>query len=260
MIMTETVLIIGAVVCCLIIICLAIIVVRMQRRGLEHMRIQQQAWETAQEIQKKHWQEQQTRYISKLENALVAHIERLHIEEQRRLLQEADRVKYELDHLPHIEDTPLPPLPSETRMSISKATNGTQQSVHNLPHSFQGMNLAGYDLSHRYLRNADLSNADLSEANLFMTDLAGACMRGTKLVQTDLTAANCANVDLTGADLTGANLLVTDLNDAILVGATLLQTRHLSSEQVQVAIVDHTTRLDSHIDITLPRMPRITIA
>ncbi len=257
MIVTEIVLISGTILCVLIIIYLALIVVHLQRRGMEHVRIRQQAWETAQEIQKKHWQEQQTRYLSKLENALIAHIERLHIEEQRRLFRETDRVKYELAHLPHIEDTPLPP---KARVGIPTSANDTYPSMRNLPHSFQGVNLSGYDLSYRYLRNADLSNANLSKANLFMTDLTGACLRGARLVQTDLTAANCSNADLTDANLTGANLLVTDFNDAILVGATLLQTRHLSSEQVQVAIIDHTTRLDSHVDITLPRIPRISIA
>lgn len=256
-IVTEMVLISGAIVCCLIIICLTFIVIRLQKRGMAHIRIRQQAWETAQEIQKRRWQERQTKYLAKLENALVAHIERLHIEEQRRLFRETDRVKYELAHLPHIEDTPLPP---KAKAGTPMSTNDTQPSMRNLPHSFQGVNLSGYDLSYRYLRNADLSNANLSKANLFMTDLTGACLRGARLVQTDLTAANCSDADLTDANLTGANLLVTDLNDAILVGATLLQTRHLSSEQVQVAIVDHTTRLDSHIDITLPRIPRISIA
>jgi uncharacterized protein YjbI with pentapeptide repeats len=257
MIVTELLLVSGAIICWLIIIYLAISVIQLQKRGMEHLQIQQQAWEKAQNIQKKHWQEQQTRDLSRLERALLAHIERLHIEEQRRLFREADRINYELAHLPYIEDTPLP---LSSQLDIADLTYDQHQLARSLPHSFQGVNLSGHDLSYRYLRNADLSNTDLSQANLFMADLTGACLRGTKLVQADLSATNFSYADLTGADLTGANLLVTDLNDTILVGATLLHTRNLSSEQVQTAIVDHTTRLDSHIDITLPRIPRISIA
>lgn len=257
MIGTEIIFISGVIICCLIIAWLAISVVQWQKRDMEHIRIQQQAWEKAQDIQKKHWQEQQTKDISKLERTLLAHIERLHIEEQRRLFRETDRVKYELDHLPYIEDTPIP---LHMQVEIASPTHDPHLLARRLPHSFQGVNLSGYDLSYRYLRNADLSNADLSQANLFMADLTGACLRGTNFIHADLSATNCANADLTGADLTGANLLVTDLNDAVLVGATLLRTRNLSSEQIQTAIVDHTTRLDNHIDITLPRIPRISIA
>lgn len=256
-IVTEFIFISGVIICCLIIAWLSISVVQWQKRDMEHIRIQQQAWEKAQEIQKQHWQEQQTKDLSKLERTLLAHIERLHIEEQRRLFRETDRVKYELAHLPYIEDTPIP---LSVQVEIAGPTNDPHMFARNLPHSFQGVNLSGHDLSYRYLRYADLSNADLSQANLFMADLTGACLRGTKFVHADLSATNCSNADLTGADLTGANLLVTDLNDAVLVGATLLRTRNLSSEQVQTAILDHTTRLDSHIDITLPRIPRISIA
>jgi hypothetical protein len=256
-IITEIILISGVIICCLLIIFLALGVIQLQKRGMEHIRIRQQAWEKAQDIQRKHWQEQQTKDLTKLEHALRAHIERLHIEEQRRLSREADRIKYELAHLPYIEDTPLP---LSMHIDIPKLTHNPHLLARSLPHSFQGVNLSGHDLSYRYLRHADLSNADLSQANLFMADLTGACLRGTKLIQADLSATDCSQADLTGADLTGANLLVTDLNDAILVGAILLHTRNLSSEQIEVAIVDHTTRLDSHIDITLPRIPRISIA
>ncbi|GHO84997.1 pentapeptide repeat-containing protein [Dictyobacter formicarum] len=241
----------GSIICgWLIIICLAISIARSQRRGIERLHNQLQAWEKAQGVRRKRWEERLEKDMIAMEQRLVAHIDRLHFEERKRTIQPTERVTYELAHLPRLEDTPLPPrMPTET----------TGPDIHQLPRSFQGAKLASYDLSYRYLRYADLRNADLSHANLFMADLTGACLRDAKLTQADLSAANFTHADLTNADLTGANLLVTDLYDTLLAGASLLQTRNLTNEQVRGAIVDRNTQLDPGIDITLPRIPRTSL-
>ncbi len=126
---------------------------------------------------------------------------------------------------------------------------------------FQGANLAGLDLSHRYLGRADMRNAQLSRTNFFMADLSGACLADADLSEADLSGANLSHADLRGATLTGANLLVTDMNNAILTGADLLGARNLTTQQIYTAIYDSTTQLDEEIDITLPHTSRIrTIA
>lgn len=241
----------GSIICCwIIIICLAVSIARAQRRGIERLHNQLQAWEKAQGVRRKRWEERVEKDMIAMEQRLVAHIDRLHFEERKRTIQATERVTYELTHLPRLEDTPLPP-------RLQTVTTGSD--IHQLPRSFQDANLTGYDLSYRYLRYADLRNADLSHANLFMADLTGACLRDAKLTEADLSAANFTHADLTNADLTGANLLVTDLYDTLLVGASLLQTRNLTNEQVRGAIIDRNTRLDSGIDITLPRIPRVSL-
>ncbi|GCE20713.1 pentapeptide repeat-containing protein [Dictyobacter kobayashii] len=248
--MSEIIILGSMIGCCLIILFLAITIVTAQRRAVERLQHQVQAWEKAQGVRRKRWEERIEKDMVTMEQRLIAHLDRLHFEERRRTLQATERVTYELAHLPRIEDTPLPG-------KIQTIDPG--QQIQQLPRSFQGANLSGYDLSYRYLRYADLRNADLSHANLFMADLTGACLRGARMDQADLSAANLTHADLTSADLTGANLLVTDLYDALLVGATLLQTRNLSNEQIRGAIIDRNTQLDPGIDITLPRIPRISL-
>ncbi|GCF09415.1 pentapeptide repeat-containing protein [Dictyobacter arantiisoli] len=253
--MLELLLIGGVIGSCIIVLCCALIAVQIQKRGLERLQHQQAAWECAQDTHKKQWEERQDKLLSQLENELNAHLEQLQKETEQRLMLEADRVKYELSHVPRVEDTPLPARTQDTKGIMTPHT-----TVPLLSRSLRGANLSGYDLSYRYLHGADLRNVDLANSNLFMADLSGACLRGASLIGADLSAANCVNTDFTGADLTGANLLVTDLNDAVLVGATLQEVHNLSNEQIHIAIVDSTTRLDSDIDITLPRIPRISLA
>ncbi|GCE06695.1 pentapeptide repeat-containing protein [Dictyobacter aurantiacus] len=241
----------GGIICCwIIIIGLAISVARSQRRGIERLLSQLQAWEKAQGVRRKRWEERVEKDMIAMEQRLTAHIDRMHFEDRRRSIQVTERVTYELAHLPRLEDTPLPP----KKPAVTETAD-----IHQLPRSFQGANLASYDLSYRYLRYADLRNADLSHANLFMADLTGACLRDARLTHADLSAANFTHADLTNADLTGANLLVTDLYDTRLTGASLLQARNLTNEQIRGAIIDRYTRLDPGIDITLPRVPRTTI-
>ncbi|GCE28254.1 hypothetical protein KDA_37380 [Dictyobacter alpinus] len=248
--MTDIILIISVTVTCMLVLWIALTATRQQKQGIEKLYSQLQGWIKAQEVRRKRWEEQQEKDRAMMEARLMAHIEHLQLEERRRKLQETDRAIYELSHLPRIEDTPLP-----TKIHIADPVNAMPQ----MPRSFHGANLAGFDLSYRYLRYADLRNANLAQANLFMADLTGACLRGAKLNRADLSAANFMHADLTDADLSETNTLVTDFYDAILVGANLRNTRNLTNEQIRGAIVDRTTELDKKIDITLPRIPRIAL-
>lgn len=249
--MTNIVLIGGIVVTCTIVILLAMLSLRTQRREVVRLQALQQAWAKAQEVQRHHWEEQQHKEFIRLENNLVDTIEETARLERQRITAEQTYVIDKLASLPYIEDTPLP-LPNSQDHAASERS-GYQ------PHSFQGAYLANADLSYRYLRNADLRDTNLAQANLFMADLTGACLRGANLSEADLSAANLSFADLTGAILTNANMLVTDLNNTILIRANLLQAHQLTTEQIHCAVIDGSTQLDDHIDITRPRHPRIPL-
>jgi uncharacterized protein YjbI with pentapeptide repeats len=246
--MAEMLLVGSVVSTCVITLVFLFLFVRTQRQGIERLHAQQNAWERAQDVRKKKWEEQQETYLSNIKQALLSHVDDLYAEKQQHIKQEMAHVVYELGRIPGTGDTPLP---------VGEQVNTNSQQGLFLPLSFQGSDLSGFDLSSRNLRYADLRNTDLTRANLFMADLCGACLRGANLSEADLTAANLTNADLTGANLTSAIMLVTDLKNTILVGATLLKARQLTTEQVYSAVADGTTQLDSNIEITLPRIPRI---
>lgn len=107
--------------------------------------------------------------------------------------------------------------------------------------------LAGANLSSKYLRSANLENTDLEGADLSNADLHSANLAGANLAGANLTNANCqqanlsaakllhavlkqanlnqatlTNADLSGADLEGAELKKTDLVDANFRGANFV--------------------------------------
>jgi hypothetical protein len=233
---------------CVIAMISILLFLKFQRQSMERLHLQQQAWERAQDIRKKKWEETQETRLATIKQSLLSHVEDLYAEKQQKARLEMTRVAYELERLPRIEDTPIP----------GKEQVSPQRGPF-FPRSFQGLDLSGRNLSSRYLRQADLRNTNLRKANLFMADLSGACLRGANLAEADLTAANLSNADLSGADLTGAIMLVTDLKNTILVGANLQGARQVTTEQVYAAVVDGTTRFDDTIEITLPRVPRIPL-
>jgi uncharacterized protein YjbI with pentapeptide repeats len=243
--MTEMLLIGGVLGTCIIVLLLATATVQVQKRGVERLNYQQQAWERAQEVHKHHWEMRQETKFADLAHKMEAHITQVKMIEQQHQHLEEVRITYELAHLPRIEDTPLPP-PARQRPIPG--------SIDTQPRALCGAQLSGYDLSYRNLRYADLRNTDLSQANLFMADLTGACMHGANLSGSDLSATNFTDADLTGANLTNANMLVTDLNNTVLLGANLQHVRHLTAEQIAPAIIDSTTQFDNNVD-RFPRMP-----
>jgi len=235
---------------CVIAMISILLFLKFQRQGMERLHLQQQAWERAQDIRKRKWEDLQEMRLSTIKEALLSHVEELYAEKQQKAKLEMTQVAYELERLPRIEDTPIP---------SKEQVHTTPPQGPFFPRSFQGLDLSGRNLSSRYLSQSDLRNTNLSKANLFMADLSGACLRGADLSDADLTAANLSNADLSGANLSGAIMLVTDLNNAILVSANLLGAHQITTEQINTAVVDSTTQLDDIIEITLPRIPRIPL-
>ncbi|CAA7615894.1 pentapeptide repeat-containing protein [Magnetospirillum sp. SS-4] len=134
--------------------------------------------------------------------------------------------------------------------------------------TFQGMDLAGADLSGAILANATFREVDLSDAcladarldgsdfryaTLSAADLAGAnlgvaALRHAKLDLSNLEGAILRGSDLSGARLSGARMAGADLKGAILIGsdlreADLSKVDGLTQAQIEKSLCDMTTRL-----------------
>jgi uncharacterized protein YjbI with pentapeptide repeats len=236
----------------------ALIALRLQYRSFDNIRQEREAWQQAQEGRQRTWEVRQGKHILDAEKKLADQLKEARREWQdwnsqlRKENQEwrasVDR-ETELARLPHIEQVEL----------AYQSQQGHLQPKDWHPPLLYQATLQGRDLSYRYLGRADLREAQLEAANLSMADLTGASLTGANLQQANLTGAHLSGADLRGADLSGANLLVADLHNAALHGANLSGARNLTPEQLQMAIYDSTTRVDSIIDITLPRIPGVLI-
>ncbi len=96
----------------------------------------------------------------------------------------------------------------------------------------------GAELLFADLRNATLSGAFLVKARLAFADLRGA----------DLTLADLRGADLSDAQLGGANLTVANLH-----GADLSNARGLTRQQLEHALIDRKTRLQSEFQDLVPK-------
>ncbi len=240
------------------------IALKLYGRNLHNTVIQQQGWERAQEARQQQWQKQQEKRSVTIEKSLSVHVANVQQEwqawEQKDSLREQElRQQYEalairatleneVEHLPHLEEASLPPAENQRRRTAVSSA---------VPAQLQGADLAGRDLSRRYLGSANLRGAKLGHANLFMTDLSGACLAGADLTNADLSGANLMHADLREATLIGANVLVADMNNAILLGTKLQKIRNLTVDQIITTVYDSTTQFDEDNDITLPRIPSI---
>ncbi|WP_181139245.1 pentapeptide repeat-containing protein [Streptomyces sp. Ru72] len=111
----------------------------------------------------------------------------------------------------------------------------------------RGADLAGGNLYHVRLPDADLEGTDLSRANLGFSDLRGARLDASALPGADLTGADLSGAHLARCDLSGAVL-----DDARLVGTDLSRAR-LASRRASTAWV--TTRAGTGARI--PRRPLV---
>lgn len=248
----------------IIILCLltatggALIALRIQYRSLDNSRQEREAWQQAQEGRQRTWEVRQGKHILDAEKKLADQLKDARREwhewsgqirqDQQEWLERAD-IEKELARLPHIEQIEL----------AHTAYSGRPQPKDWRPPLLYRADLHGRDLSHRYLERADLRETNLANASLYMADLTGASLAGANLAGANLAGANLSGVDLRGADLTNANFLVADLHNTVLHGTNLSGARNLSPEQLQMAIYDSTTIIDSSIDITLPRIPGVQI-
>lgn len=263
--MMAEMLVVGGIVSVLIAIVLMtqLVTIKMQQQSLDNIHAQQYAWERAQEVRQQRGQAILESYTREAEKRLIAQVQQIYMQWQLWAMEDAARAQdltqqykcaverarkvYELERIPHIEEAPLPGEQQSNEMSWRPI---------NLP----GADLCRYDLSYRYLRQANLRNARLAHTNLYMADLTGACLAGADLTGADLSAANLTGADLRGANLTGANFLVADMQQTLLADAYLLAARNLTVDQVCSAITDENTQLDPEVDITRPRMHSISKA
>ena len=240
------------------------IALKLYGRSLHNTVIQQQGWERAQEARQQQWQKQQETRSITVEKSLSIHVRQVEQEwqawEQKDALREQElkqqyealairaALENEVEHLPHLEEASLPLAENQRRRT---AVSGA------VPAQLQSADLAGRDLSRRYLGGANLRGAKLAHANLFMSDLSGACLAGADLTNADLSGANLIHADIREATLIGANVLVADLNNAILLGTKLQKIKNLTAEQIITTVYDSTTQFDEDNDMTLPRIPSI---
>ena len=105
-----------------------------------------------------------------------------------------------------------------------------------------GVALCGADLEEANLKNAFLEESLLERANLKNTNLEGANLKNANLGGSLLENANFKN-----ANLDGANLKDAILKGAILQGTDMTKVKGLKREQVELAIMDSTTRLPNYL-------------
>ncbi|UZX04015.1 pentapeptide repeat-containing protein [Arthrobacter sp. CDRTa11] len=94
-----------------------------------------------------------------------------------------------------------------------------RSSTQPLDRPFNGMDLAGQNLSGLELQNSDLINSDLSGADLQATSLQGSILSGADMSRTKLEAAGLERASLVTTDLRSAQARGSDLTDAVMWGA-----------------------------------------
>lgn len=257
--------IIAAIVALLISSLGTLMALKIQYRYLQRTHVQHKAWEQAQEAYQRNWEVKQEKHTLAMQANLVARVQQ--IEEDWQAWEKKDTLRVEAltqqytetSTAQHIErELARLPLVEETPLAFNSNGQHLPEFSHWQPPALARADLSERDLSYRYLGQADLREAQLRGASFFMSDLSGACLAGANLTGADLTGANLAYADLRNSVLTQANLQVADLSHAVLLGANLHSARNLTTQQVYAAIYDHTTLLDTDVDLTMPRLPSMT--
>jgi pentapeptide repeat protein len=93
--------------------------------------------------------------------------------------------------------------------------------------------LGGAHLERAYLGGAHLERAQLTEAHMESANLGGAHLEGANLRDAHLEHASLAGASMEGANLSGAHL----------EGASLEDASRLTGEQIDMALVDSSTKL-----------------
>ena len=251
--------IIIAILCLLIITGGTILFLRRLSHSLDESREEREAWQQAQEGRQRTWEVRQGKHILDAEKKLADQLKdarREWREWNTQIQQDHQEWRAEVDFEKELADLPL-----VEHLELSpQGTHGhiAPQTWH--PATLYKADLRGRDLSYRYMERADLRESQLIETNLCMAYLAGASLTGANLQRANLLGANFVGADLRSASLVGADLMVADLHNAVLHGADLRGARNLTAAQLQTAIYDSTTLIDSEVDITLPRLPSVAVA
>jgi hypothetical protein len=241
-----------------------LIALKIQYRYLQRTQAQRTGWEHAQESGQRNWEIKQEKRALEWDAKLTARIQQVEHDwnawkqKNAELAQTVAQQHAEIATFLHIERE-LARIPLVEEMPIAFDSKGQQLPTSSRWHplSLARVDLSDRDLSRRYLGHANLHEARLRGANLFMADLSGADLSGADLTGADLTGANLSHADLHDAILLNANLQVADLHSTILFGANLRGARNLSHQQLDTAIYDATSQLDTAFDLTIPRLPRV---
>jgi hypothetical protein len=244
-----------------------LIALKIHYRYLQRTQTQHSAWENAQESRQRNWEMKQERRALDMETKLIAGIQQVESDwntwkqKNAELAQAVSQQHAEIATFLHIERE-LARIPLIEEMPIAFDSKGQRLPLSSRwqPLALAHVDLSERDLSRRYLGQANLRDARLRGANLFMADLSGADLSGADLTGADLTGANLSHADLHNAILVNANLQVADMHNTILFGANLHGARNLSPQQLDSAIYDATSQLDTDTDLTLPRLPRMNKA
>jgi hypothetical protein len=235
-----------------------LIALMMQSRVLRSTGIEHEAWQNSQEAHIHLWEVRQTKQALELEQKLTWQIQQVQAAWQRWETHDEERIakltlEQKLAFLPRVEDVPI------AACEHQQVQQTRPDGPDGRPPSFYRADLNGRDLSRRFLRHADLREAQLANTNFYMADLAGASLNGVNLTGANLAGANFKEADLRGAILTGANMLVADLQGTILNGANLLGAHNLTTEQLNSAILDNNTKINTEFDITLPHIANVRL-
>jgi uncharacterized protein YjbI with pentapeptide repeats len=122
--------------------------------------------------------------------------------------------------------------------------NADLRGAHLVLARLRGANLKGARLYGAHLRFARLRNAIFEEAKL----------RGAKLQEADFEQAVLCKADFRRANLAGADLERADFRGANLAGAHLERARHLTRDQIELAIGDNQTILPGNLTNHRPSM------
>ncbi len=244
-----------------------LIALKIHYRYLQRTQAQHSAWENAQESRQRNWEMKQEKRALDMEAKLIAGIQQVESDwntwkqKNAELAQAVSQQHAEIATFLHIERE-LARIPLVEEMPIAFDSKGQRLPLSSRwqPLALARVDLSERDLSRRFLGQANLREARLRGANLFMADLSGADLSGADLTGADLTGANLSHADLHNAILVNANLQVADMHNTILFGANLHGARNLSPQQLDSAIYDASSQLDTDTDLTLPRLPRMNKA
>jgi uncharacterized protein YjbI with pentapeptide repeats len=120
----------------------------------------------------------------------------------------------------------------------------------------QGCELAGADLVHAQLTDADLRGARLQRANLSQAQLDGARLNGADLSFTSLLGASLRGADLRGARLEGTDLRQADLSGALLDGGALSRAHWQGARGLDASLLSYGELHNAGVDAARQgRMP-----
>ncbi|MDG1458145.1 MAG: pentapeptide repeat-containing protein, partial [Pseudoprimorskyibacter sp.] len=110
------------------------------------------------------------------------------------------------------------------------------------------LNLAGRNLSHMTLNNAQMQDADLNEAQIQGADLSNTQMQHAILNNAQMQGAMLVGAQMQGADLSGAQMQGADLQRAVFDAQTDISLSYFQGANFRGADVSQTPKIADHLD------------